>query len=54
MILTITCNICKTTLAIIEKDLITQQDQDVYKTMCSCDTDGQTDIECTVTEEEQG
>jgi hypothetical protein len=51
MILTVFCNICKATLAIVEKDVITQQDQDEYKKICSCDLDGQQDVECSVSEE---
>jgi hypothetical protein len=50
MILTVTCNICKTVLVIIEKETITQEDCDLYKSICSCDEDGQQDIQYSISE----
>jgi len=48
MILTVICNICKAVLVIVEKDEITDNDIDLYKQTCSCDIDGNTDIECSL------
>jgi len=48
MILNITCNICKSILMTIENDNIPQEMINEIKKTCSCDIDGQTDIQVAI------
>jgi hypothetical protein len=57
MKLTVTCQLCGKTLAVVEKDHITDDDIAMYEVSASCDTvqadgitlDGQEDIQATKT-----
>lgn len=40
MKLTATCKICGRTIAVMEKDSISQDDMDLYQQTCSCEVDG--------------
>ena len=49
MILVVTCGICNAELIRIEKDQVTNDDINTYQQDCSCDTDGQANIQVEVT-----
>jgi len=42
--LTVSCGICGLILAQVTKDNISDDDINLYSSMCSCDTDGQANI----------
>ena len=48
------CNVCGAVLGELEKDIITQDDLDLYQEMMACSQDAQQDIQPAVIDETQG
>lgn len=49
MKLTVTCQECGGILLVVEKDVITDEDIQMYEDSCSCEKDGQDSIQGTKT-----
>jgi hypothetical protein len=45
------CGVCNKVLAVVEKTVITSEDQALYQQICSCDQDGQTSIQLSISGE---